>query len=168
MNMRDNSTPSDNIDILAMGRCPQRHHFLELQIVVGGRRRRHILSMQEFEAAPDPMIASLEAGLVTQPSRTDFRRRVQEALRTLRPTFRMATRPGWHGKVFVLPSGEMFGHDRCLRVCLPEIYREFADKFASRGTLSAWQRIAELAIGNSRLMLGSRWLSPAPSPPCSR
>jgi uncharacterized protein (DUF927 family) len=47
----------------------------------------------------------------------------------------------------------MFGHDSRLRVCLPEIYREFADKFASRGTLDAWQRIAKLAIGNSRLML---------------
>jgi putative DNA primase/helicase len=47
----------------------------------------------------------------------------------------------------------VFGHDPKLRVCLPSIYREFADKFASRGTLSAWQRIAELAIGNSRLVL---------------
>jgi hypothetical protein len=70
--VRDDSSPSDNIDIVAMGRCPQRHHFLELQIVVGGRRRRRILSMEEFEAAPDRVIASLEAGLVTQPSHTDF------------------------------------------------------------------------------------------------
>jgi putative DNA primase/helicase len=151
--MRDDSSASDNIDIIAMGRCPQRHHFLELQIVVGGRRRRHILSMQEFEAAPDRVIASLEAGLVTSASRTDFRRRVQEKLQTLRPTFRVATRPGWYRKLFVLPSGRVFGHDPVLRVCLPEIYREFGDKFASCGTLPAWQRIAKLAIGNSRLTL---------------
>jgi hypothetical protein len=153
MSMRDDSSPSDNVDIIAMGRCQQGHHFLELRIVVAGRRRRHILSMQEFEAAPDRVIASLEAGLVTQPSRTHFRRRVQEKLQTLRPTFRVATRPGRHGKVFVLPSGEMFGEDPHLRVCLPEIYQEVGEKFASRGTLGTWQRIAELAIGNSRLML---------------
>ena len=151
--MRDDSSTSDNIDILAMGRCPQGHHFLELQIAVGGRRRRRILSMEEFEAAPDRVIASLEAGLVTQSSRSHFRRRVQEKLQTLRPTFRVATRPGWYRKSSVLPSGEVFGHDPRLRVCLPEIYQEFADKFASRGSLQGWQRIAELAIGNSRLML---------------
>src|SRR5271166_5577854 len=153
MSMRDDSSPSDNIAIIAMGRCPQGHHFLELQIVVGGWRRRRILSMEEFEAAPDRVIALLEAGLVTPSSRADFRRRVQEKLRTLRPAFRVATRPGWYGRCFVLPSGEVFGHDPRLRVCLPEIYREFADKFASRGTLQGWQRIAELAIDNSRLML---------------
>src|ERR1700722_4327295 len=153
MSMKDDSSASNNVKILAMGRCPQRHHFLELQIAVGGRRRRRILSMEEFEAAPDPTIASLEAGLVTQRSRTDFRRRVQEKLQTLRPTFRVATRPGWHGRSFVLPSGELFGDEPNLRVCLPEIYREFGDKFVSRGSLQHWQRIAELAIGNSRLVL---------------
>jgi hypothetical protein len=151
--MRDDSSPSDNVDVMAMGRCPQGHHFLELQIVVGGRRRRRILSMEEFETAPDRVISSLEAGLVTQQSRSHFRRRVHEKLRTLRPTFRVATRPGWYGKGFVLPSGEVFGDEPNLHVCLPEIYREFADKFASRRTLQGWQRIAELAIGNSRLML---------------
>jgi len=50
------------------------------------------------------VIASLEAGLVTQSSRTDFRRRVHEKLQTLTPTFRVATRPGWYGRCFVLPS----------------------------------------------------------------
>ena len=69
---------------------------------------------------------------------------------------------------FVLPSGEVFGHDPGFRVCLPEIYREFGDKFASRGTLRAWQRIAELAVGNSRLMLAVALASPAPSPLCWR
>uniref|UniRef100_UPI003F9EAE92 hypothetical protein n=1 Tax=Roseiarcus sp. TaxID=1969460 RepID=UPI003F9EAE92 len=106
--MRDDSSPSDNIEIVAMGRCPQEHHFLELQIVVGGRRRRRILSMEEFEAAPERMIASLEAGLVTPSSRSHFRRSVHESLRTLRPTFRVATRPGWYGRSFVLPSGRVF------------------------------------------------------------
>jgi hypothetical protein len=153
MSMRDDSNPSDNVDIMAMGRCPQGHHFLELHIVVGGRRRRRILSMEEFEAAPDRVIASLEAGLVAPSSRAHFRRRVENVLRTRRPTFRVATRPGWHGTVFVLPSGEIFGHDPRLRVCLQEIHREVGDKFASRGRLDGWQRIAKLAIGNSRLML---------------
>src|SRR5208337_2558319 len=153
MSMKDDSSTSDNIDIIAMGRCPQGHNFLELQIVVGGWRRRRILSMEELEAAPDRMIASLEAGLMTPSSRTHFRGRVQEKLRTLRPTFRVATRPGWYRQSFVLPSGEVFGDDPGLRVCLPEIYREFGEKFASRGSLQRWQRIAELAIGNSRLML---------------
>jgi putative DNA primase/helicase len=151
--MRDDSSTSDNINIMAMGRCPQGHHFLELQIVVGGRRHRRILSMEEFEAAPDRVIASLEAGLVTQSSRNDFRQRVQEKLRRLSPTFRVATRPGWYGRSLALPSGEVFGDEPNLHVCLPEIYREFADKFASLGSLRAWQRIAELATGNSRLML---------------
>ena len=151
--MRNDLSTSNNVDITAMGRCPQGHHFLELQIVVGGQGRPRILSMEEFEAAPDRMIASLEAGLVTGPSRNDFRQRVQDTLRTLRPTFHVATRPGWYGRCFVLPDDTVIGHDPGFRVCLPEIYREFADKFASRGTLQGWQRIGELAIGNSRLML---------------
>ena len=151
--MRNDLSTSNNVDITAMGRCPQGHHFLELQIVVGGQGRPRILSMEEFEAAPDRMIASLEAGLVTGPSRNDFRQRVQDKLRTLRPTFHVATRPGWYGRCFVLPDDTVIGHDPSFRVCLPEIYREFADKFASRGTLQGWQRIGELAIGNSRLTL---------------
>ena len=168
--MRDDSGPSDNIEIMAMGRCPQGHHFLELRIVVGGWRRRRILSMEEFEAAPERMIASLEAGLTTQSSRTDFRRRVQEALRTLRPTFRVATRPGWYGRSFVLPSGEVFGDEPNLRVCLPSIYREFGEKFASRGTLQRWQRIPELAVGNRAFMiaLGARLLRSGRLSPGSR
>jgi uncharacterized protein (DUF927 family) len=48
------------------------------------------------------------------------------------------------------------------------MYREFADKFASRGTLDRWQRIAKLAIGNSRLMLSVALAFAAPSPPCSK
>jgi hypothetical protein len=151
--MRDDSGPSDNVEILAMGRCSDDHYFLELRIVVGGRRRRHVLSLEDFEAAPDRVIASLEAGLVTPSSRADFRRRVQEAVRTLRPTFRVVTRPGWYGRCFVLPSGEVFGDEPNLRVCLPEIYREFGEKFASRGTLRGWRRIAELAVGNPALII---------------
>src|SRR5271166_5648592 len=117
MSMRDDSSTSDNIDILAMGRCPQGHHFLELQIAVGGRRRRRILSREEFEAAPDRVIASLEAGLVTQSSRNHFRRCVHEALRARTPTFRVVTRPGWYRRSFVLPSGRVFGHDPGFRAC---------------------------------------------------
>ena len=36
-------------------------------------------ALEEFEAAPDPVIASLEAGLLTPASRADFRRRVSRA-----------------------------------------------------------------------------------------
>ena len=53
------------------------------------RRRCRILSMEEFEAAPDRVIASLEAGLVMQSSRTHFRRCVHEALQARTPTFRV-------------------------------------------------------------------------------
>jgi hypothetical protein len=73
--------------------------------------------MEEFEAAPDRVIASLEVGLVTQSSRSHFRRRVHEALRARTPTFRVATRPGWYRRSFVLPSGRAFGHDPGFRAC---------------------------------------------------
>jgi putative DNA primase/helicase len=151
--MSDEVDRSDNVEILGMGSCRDGHLFFELCVTVGRRRRERILSLEEFEAAPDPVIASLEAGLLTPASRADFRRRVSRAARRMRPTFRVATRPGWFGKSFVLPSGTVIGGDGNLRVCLPAIYQKFGEKFAVRGSLREWRRVAELAVGNSRFML---------------
>jgi hypothetical protein len=51
--MLDEVNRTDNIEIVGMGESPDGHLFSELCVSVGGRQRDRILSLQEFEAAPD-------------------------------------------------------------------------------------------------------------------
>jgi putative DNA primase/helicase len=92
----------------------------------------------------------LNLGLEVAPG-TKARNYLQEYISTTHPTerARCVDRLGWHGSAFVLPD-RTFGGDSSERV----LYQTGAHQdhqFNSSGSLSEWQDMAKLAVGNSRL-----------------
>ena len=142
-----------HIKITEMGRSRDGGLFLDLAITAGGRRRFELLSLRDAQKSSREALANLDANLITDEARREFLRRVQEAARTMRPTFRVITRPGWAGNAFVFPNGTFLPSAANLAVALPPEHRPYGSKFRSRGALNEWQRIPRLARGNSRLML---------------
>ena len=71
----------------------------------------------------------------------------------MEPNFTVVTKPGFHEGAFVYPDGTCIPSTTDFRVCLPENFERYADKFHSHGSLEGWLRIPEMARGNSRLML---------------
>ena len=144
---------TSHVKINAMGRSRDGGRFLDLTITAGGRRRLKLLSLRDAEKSSREALANLDAYLITEEARREFLRRVQEAARTMKPTFRVITRPGWAGTAFVFPNGTFIPGDANLAVCLPREHRPYGSKFRSRGSIKDWQRVPALARGNSRLML---------------
>ena len=135
-------------DILSVGRSKDGDHYLRVAQTIGGHR------IQCTIRAADVSTMSLEhLGIITNASRHAFAARAEEAIRTMRPSFRVTTEAGWEGVSFVLPNGVAIPPRRGLFVCMPTDVASFAQKFRHRGTLRDWKRIPRMAEGNSWLML---------------
>jgi hypothetical protein len=139
--------------ILALGESADGDRFLDVQVVLQGQRQSRLLSMSELQASPDRAINQLGAALLTRAAKNRFLEEAQHAFQTLKPTFRVATKSGWSGGVFVLPNGVCIPRTDDLETCLPLEIRRYGDEFGCLGTLEGWDRIPELAKGNSRFML---------------
>jgi putative DNA primase/helicase len=139
--------------IIALGESADGDRFLDVQVVLQGQRQSRLLSMSELQASPDRAINQLGAALLTKAAKNRFLEEAQHAFQALKPTFRVATKPGWLDGIFILPHGTRVPATNDFEVCLPIELRPFADKFCCLGTLSDWRRIPELAKGNSRFML---------------
>jgi putative DNA primase/helicase len=139
--------------IVALGESADGDRFLDVQVVLQGQRQRRLLSMSELQASPDRAINQLGAALLTRATKNRFLEEAQHAFQTLKPTFQVATKPGWSDGIFIFLNGKCVPATNDFEVCLPMELRPFADKFSCLGTLSDWRRIPELAKGNSRFML---------------
>jgi hypothetical protein len=144
-------THTRHIEFLAKGRCADGGSYLKLSVHSGGEARTEIISLAALEREPAKTMSALDAYLVTPQARREFQQRVQETVNW--PfEFDVATRPGWSGRSFILPSGEVLGGKK-FAVCLDRLTREVSGKFVTCGAFEQWQRIPELARGNSRLMM---------------
>jgi Domain of unknown function (DUF927) len=139
--------------ILALGESADGDRFLDVQVVLQGQRQSRLLSMSELQASPDRAINQLGAALLTRAAKNRFLEEAQHSFQTLKPTFQVATKPGWSGDVFILPNGTCVPRTDDLETCLPQEIRRYGDEFGCLGTLEGWDRIPELAKGNSRFML---------------
>ena len=149
--MNEHLRPS--YQILALGESADGDRFLEVHVVLQGRRKARFLSMRDLQASSDKAINRLGAPLLTRPSKTKFLEQAQQAFETLKSTFHVATKSGWSEGVFVLSNGVCIPRADDLEVCLPQEIRAHGDEFGCLGTLQGWKRIPELAKGNSRFML---------------
>jgi hypothetical protein len=149
--MNEHLRPS--YQILALGESADGDRFLEVHVVLQGRRKTRFLSMRDPQASSDKAINQLGAPLLTRAAKTKFLEKAQQAFQTLEPTFRVATKSGLSRGVFILPNGTCVPRTDGLEVCLPDELRSYGDKFGCRGTLPGWKRIPELARGNTRFML---------------
>jgi putative DNA primase/helicase len=139
--------------ILALGKSADGDRFLKVEVFVHGQRKTRLLSMRDLQASSDKAINQLDAPLLTRSTRTMFLEQAQQAFQTRKPTFNVSTNSGWSGNVFVLPNGVCIPRTVGLETCLPVEIRGYGDKFGCLGTLERWDRIPELAKGNSRFML---------------
>ena len=139
------------ISVVAKGRGDGQE-FFRLKISGAGEQpRQAILSIDAYLTDPLGTIRALQLPLVSGVAQREFQARVQSALRRA-VTFRVVTRPGWHGRLFVFPNGDVIG-DQSFEVCLPSVANRYGRKFRERGTLEGWQKLPVLARGNTRLML---------------
>jgi uncharacterized protein DUF927 len=139
--------------ILALGESADGDRFLEVEVLVQGQRKTRLLSMRDLQASSEKAINQIGAPLLTRAARSGFLEKAQQAFETLKPTFRVATKSGWSGGVFVLPNGVCIPRTNGLETCLPPEGCRYGDEFGFLGTLEGWDRIPELAKGNSRFML---------------
>lgn len=139
------------IAILAKG-SDGGQEFLRLKISGACEQpRQAVLSIDAYSTDPLATIRALRLPLVSGMAQREFQARVQSELQRA-ATFSVVTRPGWHGRSFVFPNGDVIGDQAC-EVCLPNEANRYGRKFHERGTFEEWQRLPVLARGNTRLML---------------
>lgn len=137
--------------VIACGDDDRGRRYLRVEARSGGVQREVLISYDAFADAPDKMMAR-ELGLLASPGRSAFRVEVQNALAAMRPTFRVISRPGLHGAHYVLPDGGVLGSKPYPEVCLSAPHEDVARRLRRAGGRD-FLRIADFAVGNSRLML---------------
>ena len=142
---------SAGVSVRAVGRDERDNAFLEMIVLVGGRRTREIIALDDFASSSDRLMANL--GAITPDARRQCREAIQYAHRTMEPSFCVATFPGFSGRAFVMPDGSVIGDAADLRVRLPVGRGDIGSDGETTGTLRRWKRLAALAEGNTRLML---------------
>ena len=104
------SSLTGHIAIGAKGRSNEGHYFLRLLIREAGEEpRRETMSVDAFTLRPKETAASLKLSLVASAALTEFQNRVHKASQEKAASFDVATRPGWHDGLFVLPNQEIVG-----------------------------------------------------------
>jgi hypothetical protein len=109
--------------IIALGESADGDRFLDVQVVLQGQRQSRLLSMSELQASPDRAINQLGAALLTRAAKNRFLEEAQHAFQTLKPTFQVATKPGWSDGIFILPNGTCVPATNDFEVCLPMVAR---------------------------------------------
>jgi uncharacterized protein (DUF927 family) len=152
--------------ILALGKSADGDRFLEVEVFAQGHRKTRFLSMRDLQASSDKAINQLGAPLLTRSTKTNFLAKAEKAFQTRKPTFDVSTKSGWSGCVFVLPNGACIPRTDNLETCLPLEICRYGDEFGCLGTLEGWDRLPELAKGNSRFMLTVALAFTVPSSGC--
>jgi len=125
---------------------------MKVQVDLHGSSKTALISMLDLHTSPDKAISQLALPLLTRKAKNLLLEKAQQALQTKRPTFRVVTKPGWAGEVFVLPNGTCVPKSDDLAVCLSQKYHVHSSYFGRGGTLRGWTPVPELAQGNTRLM----------------
>jgi putative DNA primase/helicase len=151
---RSSAELSKNIDIRGYGVGEIGERFVVLRIKDGKERHSGLFRIDNLLGSKNELVGKLNrlgAHLVKQAAMTEFLNRLQ-AEPPRRASFKVATKLGWDGKQFVLPSGVIAVHEEPIKFALDEIENAQRKKYRVSGDLQGWQRLAQLARGNTRLM----------------
>lgn len=151
--MNEHERTGQQYEIVAVGDSEDGDMFLDVLLRLPGSQERRIVSARELQESPDRAINSLRAALITTSARSNFKREAERALQTMKPSFRVVTKTGWTGNVFVKSDGTCIPRLDNFHVCLPSDVLRYGPNFERRGTMEGWGRIPELARGNSRLLM---------------
>ena len=107
------------------------------------------------------------AHLVTKQARDEFLNRIQKQGPSEGISEKVATKPGWCGNQFIVPSGVALRapDTKPVAVSLTDMPDEIGSLYNDPGSLDSWQKFTELAKGNTRMTAGA---SLAFLGPCSK
>jgi putative DNA primase/helicase len=125
--------------------------FLEVEVPLRGSRKRMLIPVRDLHAGS---LGQLGLPLLTASLKNRFLDEAQGMI-SKRPTFRVATKSGWSGNVFVLPDQTCLPATSNVEVCLSHELRRYGRRFQRRGDMESWNKIPELARSNSRFMLAT-------------
>ena len=137
--------------VVACGENDAGRRYLRCQVQSGGEQREILMSFDAFTESPDKIMAR-DLGQLAGPERNALRLEIQTAWAVMRPTFRVISRPGFHEAHYVLPDGRVLGPEPYPDVCLPAPHEDAARRLTKVGGRD-WLRVADFAVGNSRLTL---------------
>jgi hypothetical protein len=143
---------TDHITLGGLGRDDTNGLYLEC-MVQGGRRRYKVLVPLANIAKPTARNVN-DLRIVSNPARAELQCRAQAFVACRETTFRVVTKPGWHGTNYCFPDGRWIADNRRPPfTCLPADHAKFADKFTDDGNIDDWREIDRLAVGNSLMIL---------------
>src|SRR6202000_2860522 len=85
-------------------------------------------------------LIQLGVPLIMNPAKQEFLKRVQEAA-AQPPSFKVATKTGLFGNVFVHPYFHVPQDAPKVERCFPEKFAQYHEHFRSRGTLEGWKEM---------------------------
>jgi putative DNA primase/helicase len=99
-----------------------------------------------------PILINAGASLFTQTAKNELLNRLQNR-KPEEPGFKVATRLGWNGSVFVFPDEIVGTPGKPLETSFRDLDAQILAKYRCLGTLEEWHdNIGALCLGNSRLM----------------
>ena len=137
--------------VIACGADDRGRRYLRVQARSGGERREILIAHDAFAESADKVMAR-DLGLLASPNRNAFRLEAQEALAGMSSSFHVLSRSGLHGAHYVLPDGRVLGPEPYPEVCLPAPHENVYRRLRRAGGRD-WLRVADYAVGNSRMML---------------
>ena len=112
-------------------------------------------SMRRINTDPDALYIDLSnagANVFSGDTQRQLLKRLENQ-KAKRPTFKVASYPGWHGSRLVFPD-KSFGSSKLpVETSFVDLDPQIMAKYRTRGTLQDWQdQIFALCLGNSRLI----------------
>jgi putative DNA primase/helicase len=123
-----------------------------LKIAVGNRTA--LLSVDNI-AAPNSaelkILTRIGQPLIKPISKSEFLARAHDAARQ-EPSFKVVTKTGWCGGVFVLPHGQSTAGKLNIEHYFDPLYRQYHKRLHPSGTPTGWLKLARLCRGKTRLI----------------
>jgi Domain of unknown function (DUF927) len=144
-----------HIRIRAVGSGPNGERFLRLLIAGSEKPVSTLLRIDDLASSHGRRFDALNlqnAHIISSPARSEFSRRIQ-SLGPRNPSFKVATRVGPFGDVFVLPDTVISATEVDCEICLDDIPPGLMDWATTAGNATGWHELVSFAKGNSRFIL---------------
>lgn len=154
---KTNQTPmlTQHISFGDIGVGPNGERFVRIAIQLGKKRCRTLFRYDDVVEGSRRALAELNrlgAHIVTSEAKSEFMFRLQR-IGPQRPSFKVATRVGPFGDVFVLPERVLSADNKTVATSFDESLADYLSWGRTGGTLEGWKALEKLALGNSRLIL---------------
>jgi putative DNA primase/helicase len=149
------STLTDHIQFGDVGVGSDGERYIKMAINVGEEPRDVLMPYDGLVGGSRAALAQINregAHLISPKAAAEFLQRLQ-ALGPQEPSFRVATRVGPFGDVFVLPETVISARNETVATWFDDNCSDYLSWGREGGTLKGWRGFERLALGNSRLIL---------------